>query len=153
MNSPTRIALRMRHIKWLNAYRNGKRQIDIAAEAGVAKSTVCEAIRNLMLELPREDAEAVRALQVDRLNRALEIAFTIAEAAPEESDTRLRAIDRIVRIEKRRSEILGTDEPQKAPVGPDGQVVPSFVVVPGQIPESVTDWLAQYGGAARGDSA
>lgn len=148
---PKRIAARARHIVWLNRRLNGERVIDIAAADGVAKGTVSEAVRNLIRECP-EDAETMRALENERLDRDEREALAIiadAKKGKKKPGMILQALDRRDRISKGRRALNGLDEPAKAPVDKDGNTVPSFVVVPGQLPESVEEWVREYGNAAQ----
>ena len=56
-------------------------------------------------------------LQLHRLDRALAVAVDIADDRDQPVDARLRAIDRVVRVEERRARLLGLDAPQRAELG------------------------------------
>jgi hypothetical protein len=53
-------------------------------------------------------------VSLHRLDRALTVASAILEDAGQPSDLRLRAVDRVVRIEERRARLLGLDAPRRA---------------------------------------
>jgi hypothetical protein len=57
------------------------------------------------------------ALQLHRLDRALGAAVSVMDDQAQAADTRLRAVDRIIRIEDRRARLLGLDAPQRAVLG------------------------------------
>ena len=93
---------------------------EIGAAMGISRSGAFDAFNREMAavrELVSEDEvrEAV-ILQCARLDSALQVAATIAASSPE-PDVRLRAVDRIIRIEERRARLLGLDKPQRAVLG------------------------------------
>jgi hypothetical protein len=59
-----------------------------------------------------DEVREAALLQCARLDRAFQVASTIASSSPN-PDVKLRAIDRIIRIEERRSKLLGLDAPNR----------------------------------------
>lgn len=87
----------------------------VAAELGVSVGTVqgdYSSASEFYLELSEETAASLRAVENERLDTALEHAVRILGANPE-PETKLRAIDRIVRLGERRAKLNGLDAPER----------------------------------------
>jgi hypothetical protein len=85
----------------------------IAEALGMSTSGAADSVRRALQALKTETAEKaeeVRDLELRRLDRMLQI----AEAAAESGD--ISAIDRVLRIQERRSKYLGLDAPAKAEI-------------------------------------
>ena len=85
----------------------------IAEALGMSTSGAADSVRRALQALKTETAEKaeeVRDLELRRLDRMLQI----AEAAADSGD--LAAIDRVLRIQERRSKYLGLDAPAKAEI-------------------------------------
>ena len=83
----------------------------ISKALGMSLSGAADAVRRALEALKsetQEKAEEVRDLELRRLDKMLQI----AEAAAEGGD--LAAIDRVIRIQERRSKYLGLDAPAKS---------------------------------------
>lgn len=83
----------------------------IAESLGISRAGAAECVRRALAALKvetEEKAEEVRDLELKRLDRMLEI----AQAAADQGE--LGAIDRILRIQERRSKYLGLDAPAKS---------------------------------------
>ena len=77
----------------------------------MSTSGACDSVRRALQALKAdtaEKAEEVRDLELRRLDRMLDIAQTAAEQGD------LAAIDRVLRIQERRSKYLGLDAPTKS---------------------------------------
>lgn len=118
-NHPQRLEVRERNAEWVKMRLAGMGINQIAAQSGVVKSTVSQAISAYMAELGREDAEALRVIENARLDYMQSKQWPRLEA----DETIDAAVDRLLRISKRRSEINGSDRPAQAPVGPDGKPI------------------------------
>ena len=83
----------------------------IAEALGMSTSGACDSVRRALQALKAdtaEKAEEVRDLELRRLDRMLDIAQTAAEQGD------LAAIDRVLRIQERRSKYLGLDAPTRS---------------------------------------
>jgi hypothetical protein len=83
----------------------------IAESLGLSRQGAADAVKRSLAALKAdcaERAEDVRELELRRLDRMLEL----AEAAAESGD--ISAIDRVLRIQERRSKYLGLDAPVKS---------------------------------------
>ncbi|MGP0035679.1 MAG: hypothetical protein ACLP4R_14040 [Solirubrobacteraceae bacterium] len=93
---------------------------EIAEALHISRSTAHEAFHRELAavrELVSEDeAREAVLLQCARLDRAFQVASTIASSSPN-PDVKLRAIDRIIRIEERRAKLLGLDAPNRTLLG------------------------------------
>jgi hypothetical protein len=86
----------------------GRSYDEIAAALGYAdKSGAWRLVEAALGELIREPAEAVKALELERLDKAL------AALWPQVSTGDVFAIDRLIKIMDRRSRYLGLDAPTK----------------------------------------
>lgn len=125
---PKRIAARQRHAEWVALRLQGLGPSAIAEKFGVSKGTVSEAITHYLAGLGVENAEELRAIEVARLDAIVDKLW------PWLDDENAKAVNgaaaNLVRVSKRRSEILGLDRPAAAPIGPDGKpAVPHITVV------------------------
>lgn len=94
---------------------------EIADRIGVTRPGAWKAYRRALDAIrelidPDEVQEHVQ-LQLHRLDRAVGVAMSIADDAAASPDVRLRALDRLIRAEERRSRLLGLDRPQRTEVG------------------------------------
>lgn len=92
----------------------GETRDDIAEKLGVHPVTAWKYIRDAIAELPREPAEEVRALELERLD-AMQAALW-----PQALRGEVQAIDRVLKIMERRARYLGLDE-QVSQAPPDEQ--------------------------------
>lgn len=143
---PKRIAARLMHGEWVRKALDGTSLTAIAEEYGKAVSTVSEAIDSYLAEYARPEAEKLRARWTARIERALVKVWPLFE----DPATVPVAVNSLVRLSKRASEITGCDEPPKAAVDKDGNTVPSFLALPGQVPKTVEEWVRDYGNGAQG---
>ena len=113
----------LEHRKRGLSYRQIAREMRISS--ALAHVYVKEALAELA-SLKMEDAEAVRDLELERLDATLARCWQVL-SEDGDPDVVLRAADRVVRVSKRRSEPLGLDAPVKGEqtvdvrgtVGPD----------------------------------
>lgn len=91
--------------------------VAIAATLGYADHTgALKAVKRALLRTMKPATETERALEVARMDRVLKGIWHWAEHGQAE------AIDRVLKISKRRSELLGLDAPTKtAQTTPDGK--------------------------------
>jgi hypothetical protein len=83
----------------------------IAEALGISTSGAADSVKRALQALKAETAEKaeeVRDLELRRLDRMLEIAQTAADQGE------LSAIDRVLRIQERRSKYLGLDAPTRS---------------------------------------
>lgn len=142
--SPRRLEARDRHLKALELRRAGKSYRAIAAELNYAnQASVFEAVTNLLRETAREPADALRNLEVDRLDAMLDAINCQVEAGD------LLAVDRALKIQARRAALLGLDLERD---GGEDENAGSYVLgLPGEQTDSADDWSKLYGaGAASG---
>lgn len=91
----------------------------IAKNCGYANGTAArQAVNRACIYWARESAEEYRAWQLKRLDDSMQIAYEIAHRQGDDTkdSVRLQAIDTIVRIEDRRSRLLGMDKPKTVDV-------------------------------------
>ncbi|MFG2639286.1 hypothetical protein ACGFX8_37745 [Streptomyces sp. NPDC048362] len=84
----------------------------IAKATGLSHGTVCNRLSRAVTDLVQPEAEAYRALQEGRLDDGLKQVYRVLADPEADADTRLRAVDRLVRPEERRSKLLGLDAPE-----------------------------------------
>ncbi|MGW1063337.1 hypothetical protein ACWD4F_02270 [Streptomyces aureus] len=84
----------------------------IARSTGLSHGTVCNRISRAVTDLVQPEAEAYRTLQEGRLDDGLRQVYRVLADPAADADTRLRAVDRMVRLEERRSKLLGLDAPE-----------------------------------------
>jgi hypothetical protein len=90
---------------------------DIGQRLGVDHKTAINDYQQALKAIIAEPAEAVRKLELERLDYLWRnaIAIIASDAKPE---VRLRAIDSAIRVAARRAAMEGLDEPQKFDMGP-----------------------------------
>lgn len=100
----------------LELRKRGKTIRQIAAELRISRSVAHRYVKEALDELAREtleDAAEVRRLELERLDLALTTAMAVMLDSGADEDVLLRAVDRVVKVSQRRSELLGLDAPQK----------------------------------------
>ncbi len=113
-NSPTaqrRIEAKERALKALELRKRGMNYTQIGEKLGCARSTACRYVLSELENLAdksREEAEHVRALELQRLDDLYTKAWDLVDAGGSET-----AIDRCLRIMERRSKLLGLDAAEK----------------------------------------
>lgn len=83
---------------------------EISDALGVDLSTISRDIQRALADIPREEADALRKIEVQRLDRLQRAVWTKALGGD------LSAVDRAVKIVDRRAKLLGLDAPQKVEV-------------------------------------
>jgi len=110
--------------KALELRRNGATFAQIGAALGIGRKAVSKLIdRELARQQheARENAGAALGLELERLDAALRVACAVMNNPGAGAESRLRAIDRVLRVEFLRCRLLGLLAPTKiAPVTPDG---------------------------------
>lgn len=128
----------------LDLRRTGATFRQIADTLGVTQSTAHKYVATEIDRLnaaSREDAERVRTLEADRLDRAL------LSIWPQVTRGNFGAIDRMIRIMERRARLLGLDAPNKfSPTNPEGDGPAeggAVAILPPTAP-GVDEWLKRY---------
>ena len=109
--------------------RAGATYRQVGEQLGIAQSYAHELVGNAIADIPRENAEAVLSLELERLDRDLRR----CEAAHDKLEPRvkagedaaitamLRVMDRTRHIQDRRAAYLGLDAPKRTELsGPEG---------------------------------
>ncbi|WP_019024073.1 MULTISPECIES: hypothetical protein [unclassified Thioalkalivibrio] len=111
----------------------------LGVSAQAAHKMVTKALDELKT-LTETEAETVRTLELDRLDRAQRAIWT------QVAKGNLGAVDRLLKIQARRAALLGLDAPQKhATTDPSGEEErPAGVVVLPAGCDSVDEWLQQH---------
>lgn len=117
--SPRRIAAKERAKRALELRQAGATYEEIAEALGYEdRSGPYRAVKNALEELPREAAVELRrleAMRLDRLQRAIWVrALGSGGDVPVPPD--LRAVDRVLEIQKRRANLFGLDAPKRTEV-------------------------------------
>ena len=111
--------------KALELRRNGATFAQIGAALGIGRKAVSKLIDRELArqeQEARENAGAALGLELERLDAALRVASAVMNNPGVSADKRLRAIDRVLRVEFLRCRLLGLLAPTKiAPVTPDGK--------------------------------
>ncbi|MEY9876628.1 hypothetical protein ABH931_006138 [Streptacidiphilus sp. MAP12-33] len=118
-----------RDAEFLRLRKRGLAYRAIAAETGYDVKTVHEAVKNAMAAITEEPAQEVRQLELERLDDMWMAVMQVLEAKhfkvsdgrlvrlgdePLEDDAPvLAAVDRLLRIQERRSKLLGLDSAQR----------------------------------------
>lgn len=112
----------------------GKSYRAIGEALGVSGKTAhqdCQIVLARVIAEANENAAQDRATALYRLDKALEVvesaidAQVFTEAGEADHELRLKALDRLMRIEERRAKLLGLDAPTKQEVsGPEGAPIP-----------------------------
>lgn len=103
-----RAAATEKKVAALKLRAKGNSRDEIAAELDVHPVTAWRYIRDAIAELPREPAEEVKALELERLD-AMQAALW-----PKALRGNVTAIDRVLKIMERRAKYLGLDEQTSA---------------------------------------
>lgn len=130
--SPELMATAERRLFVLDLRRKGRNYRDIAAEAlrhfgpdrlpagwdaRYAYKDVARELEQVHGEI-QEDAQAIKTLEIERLDSLWYVMYQKALAGDE------KAVDRCIRIQERRAKLLGLDAPQRHELGgPDGAAV------------------------------
>ena len=110
-SSVRRIRTTEKTLKALELRKQGMNYTQISKKLGCARSTACRYVLSELENLAdkcREEAEHVRALELQRLDDLYTKAWDLVDAGGSET-----AIDRCLRIMERRSKLLGLDAAEK----------------------------------------
>jgi len=119
--SARRLKAREREKEALRLRLAGKTYAEIGEALGVTEQGAHKIIMRVLKRLNEkivEDGMAVRRIEVERLDALLRVVW------PKAQDGDLAAVDRILRISKRRSELLGLDAPMAVDLTSGGKAVP-----------------------------
>lgn len=108
MEEQKRLALQMKI--------QGKSYRHIAETFGVSVATACARVKAAMEEQPSPDVETFRKLEDSQLDRLTEEMMSILDNPATNSETRMKAVDRLVRLQERRAKLHGLDAPTRADV-------------------------------------
>lgn len=97
--------------KALELRAQGLSVAEIAEELNVSETTAVRRLDRGLRNLPAQSLEALRAESELRINAAVREVGVILFDSTEPAETRLKAVDRLVKLEERRSKLLGLDEP------------------------------------------
>jgi len=109
--SVRRIKTTEKTLKALTLRKKGFNYTEIGEELGCARQTACRYVLSeleILADKCREEAEHVRALELQRLDDLYTKAWDLVDAGGSET-----AIDRCLRIMERRSKLLGLDAAQR----------------------------------------
>ena len=108
---PEAIEVRKRHCEWLDRRLEGCTYQEIADEYGVTKNAVYSAVVALMTEMPAEDAESLRKMELARLDRQFRRLERQAKvfAEGDEPNPQVEAV--LLKNSERRCKLLGLDLP------------------------------------------
>jgi hypothetical protein len=109
--SVRRIKTTEKTLKALTLRKKGFNYTKIGEELGCARQTACRYVLSeleILADKCREEAEHVRALELQRLDDLYTKAWDLVDAGGSET-----AIDRCLRIMERRSKLLGLDAAEK----------------------------------------
>jgi len=112
--SVRRIKTTEKTLKALTLRKKGFNYTEIGEELGCARQTACRYVLSeleILADKCREEAEHVRALELQRLDDLYTKAWDLVDAGGSET-----AIDRCLRIMERRAKLLGLDAAQKVDV-------------------------------------
>lgn len=116
-------ARKERQIRAFELRKAGQSYRTIAAQLGVSVRTAYDDIQDVTQQLNtqlREEAEQLRAIEVERLDTLL--AALWGKATDESAKGQTFAVDRVLSIMERRAKLLGLDMPTKiAPTDPTGE--------------------------------
>lgn len=93
--------------------RDGNSYRAIAEQLDVSVATAHASVQRALKTIRKENAETVRALELQRLDDSLMVALDIRDNPLTRDDIRLQAIATIVRLQERRSKLEGLDAPTK----------------------------------------
>lgn len=118
--SPRRIAAKERAKRALELRQAGATYEEIAEALGYEdRSGPYRAVKKALDELPREAAVELRrleAMRLDRLQRAIWVRALGTAGGDNPSPPDLRAVDRVLEIQKRRANLFGLDAPKRTEV-------------------------------------
>jgi len=145
-NGPTSkraITARTREDEALDLRRAGASYTLIAERLNVSRGTAWNAVNRALKRLDDTcdaKAERVLTLELERLDRALLAIWPRVTAGD------VQAIDRLLRISKRRAEMLGSDAPLRSEVsGPNGQPIEHRVISESELDAEIRELLAGVG--------
>jgi hypothetical protein len=113
-----------REIRALELRKSGFTYQRIKEELGISISGVAMLLKRALGRLERQSIEGVseyRRLQLERLDSMLFFCWDHAQKGD------LNAIDRVLRIEERRSKLLGLDFPDQQPIGIDPKIIEAII--------------------------
>lgn len=113
-------ALQDRRKKALELRKAGATYDDIAAHLKVSRTQARKDVSQALNGITLEPATEVLTLELERLDRLFLEAFTNVTKQSLAEDTRMRAVDRALRIMDRRAKYLGLDQ---APTADDSEQV------------------------------
>lgn len=124
--SPERLDAAAKALEAVRLRRNGMTYQEVADEIGYSsKSSAFEAVKRGLAEvrdLTAEEAEELRTLEAMRLDGALQVAWAIMEDEDAGNETRLKAVDRVVKTSESRRKLFGLDGPIKINLSGDEDV-------------------------------
>ena len=124
-----------RQVRALELRRTGATYVQIATALGVVKGSAYRLVQEALVTTLREPAEAVRALELERLDlltRKLETRISTGDE---------KAINTLLKVMDHRARLLGLYAPLTVQ-GPDGAALRFVVEVPTPVP-SISEWQAQ----------
>ena len=124
-----------RQVQALDLRRTGATYLQIAKALGVVKGSAYRLVQEALVTTLREPAEAVRALELERLDlltRKLESRISAGDD---------KAINTLLKVMDHRAKLLGLYAPVTIQ-GPDGTAVRFVVEVPTPAP-TLSEWQAQ----------
>ena len=124
-----------RQVHALELRRTGATYLQIAQALGVVKGSAYRLVQEALVTTLREPAEAVRALELERLDlltRKLETRISTGDD---------KAINTLLKVMDHRAKLLGLYAPVMVQ-GPDGTALRFVVEVPTPA-SSISDWQAQ----------
>ncbi len=113
MNAITELALQHRKKTALQLRLEGMTYTDIAESMSMSVSTVHGYVKDSISAITKEDAEALRDVEVARLDALQHAVWDRA------LDGELKAVDTALKIIDRRIRLLGLDMPQQVAMGPN----------------------------------
>jgi hypothetical protein len=122
-NSKWQMRAAERQVKAIELRRSGMTYERIGREIGFTTMAAYLAVKVGLEKSLREPGDALRELEVQRMEELLEAVWPLAKSGD------LFAVDRVIKISERRARLLGLDAPIKAEVtGPDGGPIQSVVM-------------------------
>lgn len=130
--SPQTVLAREREARAILLRKAGANYTQIASQLDITRGAAYKAVKRALgrvIKECNEDAEDVRQLELARLDEMLFGIWPVAKGGD------LKAIETVLKIEKRRAELLGIDAPVK-------MEIPGVVVVaPPKPPGEIPDWV------------
>ena len=131
--APRRVLAAQRRQAALFARMGGKTYAQIADELGISIERASQLVEEALKAIKQETAEQaakLKEIELARLDRLL------AAIWPQTMKGDVQAIDRALKIMKRRAELLGLDAPIKQDFTSDGKVI-EFVIKAASVPDGV----------------